>query len=73
MKIIEKMEVQGYPWVAREGLSDQARQSIVTAYEAITDPTLLALMRAKKYVAVTEADYTALADQAAELGLLTRK
>lgn len=73
LKVVEKMEVQGYPWVAREDLSDQARQSIVAAYEGITDPALLTLMRAKKYVAVTEADYTALADKAAELGLLTRK
>jgi len=72
LKVIEKMEVQGYPWVAREGLSQQARDAIVAAYEQIDDPALLTLMRAKKYVAVTEADYTALADKAAELGLLTR-
>ena len=72
LKVIEKVEVQGYPWVAREELSQQARDAIVAAYEQITDPALLTLMRAKKYVAVTEADYTALSDKAAELGLLTR-
>lgn len=73
LKVIETREVMGYPWVAREGLSEQARAAIVDAFEAMADPALLTLMRAKKYVAVTEADYTTLSDRAAALGLLTRK
>lgn len=72
LKTLETRDVMGYPWVAREGLSPKAREQIAAAFTAITDPGLLALMRAKSYVAVTPADYTALEDKAATLGLLTR-
>jgi phosphonate transport system substrate-binding protein len=71
LRVIETRAVMGYPWVARDGLSDQARRTIVGAFTSITDPQLLALMRAKKYVTVTAADYSTIRQQAAALGLLT--
>jgi len=73
LKVLETREVMGYPWVAREGLAQKAKDAIVAAYESISDPSLLTLMRAKSYVAVTPADYRALEDKAAQLGLLTRE
>lgn len=72
VKVLETREVMGYPWVARDGLSPAARATIVTAYEAINDPKLLTLMRAKSYTAVTPADYEALERQAVTLGLVTK-
>lgn len=72
VKVLETRQVLGYPWVARAGLSAQARKQIVDAYEAISDPDLLALMRAKSYVAVTADDYLPLEQQAATLGLLNK-
>lgn len=73
LKVVETREVMGYPWVAREGLSAQARSTIAAAFTAMSDPALLTLMRAKRYVAVSPADYTSLHERAAALGLLTRR
>jgi phosphonate transport system substrate-binding protein len=72
LKIIETRQVMGYPWVAREGLTQTARERVVAAFTEISDAQLLALMRAKSYTAVAQADYTALEEKAASLGLLTR-
>jgi phosphonate transport system substrate-binding protein len=73
LRVIETREVMGYPWVARDGLSAQARDTITAAFTDMADATLLSLMRAKKYVPVTPADYTDLQERAAALGLLTRR
>jgi phosphonate transport system substrate-binding protein len=72
LRVLQTREVMGYPWVARDGLSDEARTTITQAFTTMTDPTLLALLRAKSYVTVTEADYAPLTEQADKLGLLTR-
>ncbi|HEU5157717.1 MAG TPA: phosphate/phosphite/phosphonate ABC transporter substrate-binding protein [Streptosporangiaceae bacterium] len=71
LRVIEARDVMGYPWVARDGLSDQARRTIIDAFTGVTDPKLLALMRAKKYVKVTASDYATIRQRAAALGLLT--
>lgn len=71
LRIVETTEVMGYPWVAREGLSQQARDRLAQAFTSISDPTLLDLLRAESYVPVTAADYADVRAKAAELGLLT--
>jgi phosphonate transport system substrate-binding protein len=72
LRVLQTREVMGYPWVAREGLSEQAQTTIVNAFTAISDPKLLSLMRAKKYEPVTDADYASIREQAGKLGLLTK-
>ncbi|GAA2079490.1 putative selenate ABC transporter substrate-binding protein [Actinomadura alba] len=71
LRVVETHKVMGYPWVAREGLGAAAREKIVRAFTAITEPALLDLMRAKRYVPVSAADYADIRDHAADLGLLT--
>jgi phosphonate transport system substrate-binding protein len=71
LRVVESREVMGYPWVARDGLSEPARASIVDAFTAITDPKLLELMRAKGYAPATADDYREVRDAATRLGLLT--
>jgi len=71
LRVIETRNVMGYPWVAREGLGAAAREKIVRTFTAINDPALLDLMRAKRYVTVTAADYSDIRGHATELGLLT--
>lgn len=71
LRVVETHKVMGYPWVAREGLSAAAREKIVLAFTAITEPALLDLMRAKRYVPVSAADYAEVRDHAVDLGLLT--
>ncbi|MEV0428258.1 phosphate/phosphite/phosphonate ABC transporter substrate-binding protein [Micromonospora sp. NPDC050495] len=73
LRVVQTHEVMGYPWVARADLSAQARTTLTEAFTSITDPSLLSLMRAKRYVPVTEADYASLRDEATKLGLLTAK
>jgi phosphonate transport system substrate-binding protein len=71
LRVIESRLVMGYPWVAREGLSEEAREVITDAFTAISEDELLDLMRADGYVAVAEADYEEIRDSSLELGLLT--
>jgi phosphonate transport system substrate-binding protein len=71
LRVVETREVMGYPWVARDGLSESAREAIADAFVSMTDEELLALMRAEEYVRVSEADYEELRALADELGLLT--
>ncbi|HEX6468245.1 MAG TPA: phosphate/phosphite/phosphonate ABC transporter substrate-binding protein [Streptosporangiaceae bacterium] len=71
LRVIETHKVMGYPWVAREGLGPAARGAVVRAFTSMSDPTLLDLMRAKRYVQVSPSDYTEIHDLAARLGLLT--
>ncbi|MEU8206436.1 phosphate/phosphite/phosphonate ABC transporter substrate-binding protein [Streptosporangium sp. NPDC049046] len=71
LRAIETRDVMGYPWVARLELPEAARTAVTDAFLAIDQPELLDLMRAKKYAAVTAADYDEVREQAAALGLLT--
>jgi len=73
IKIIESHEVQGYPWVVPASLDAKLRADIVKAFESITDPTLLDLLRAKAYKAVAAADYDEIELEARRLGLLAGK
>lgn len=73
LRVLETREVMGYPWVAREDLPTATRDKVAAAFTAIADPALLALMRAKGYVAVGPADYAPLEERAATLGLLTKR
>lgn len=71
LRVVETREVVGYPWVAREGLTQTAEDAIADAFVGMTDPELLQLMRAEEYLRVSEADYEELRTLADELGLLT--
>jgi phosphonate transport system substrate-binding protein len=73
LRVIETRPVMGYPWVAREGLGEQARQTVVTAFLGISDPKLLDLMRARRYVRVSTADYAETRTYARRLGLLAER
>jgi phosphonate transport system substrate-binding protein len=70
LRVIATSPVQGYPWVMREELGGEARQALIGAFTAIDDPTLLDLMRAKRYQPVQAADYDEIRQKAKELGLL---
>jgi phosphonate transport system substrate-binding protein len=71
LRVIQTADVQGYPWVARTELGEQALDEITEAFLAINDSELLDLLRAESYVAVTDDDYAEIRTQATELGLLT--
>lgn len=71
LRVVGQREVMGYPWVARDGLDAAARQKVTDAFTGITDPELLALMRAKSYVTVSPGDYTEVRENATRLGLVT--
>ena len=72
LRVIATKDVIGYPWVARAALGEQTLNKVRDAFLAIDDPTLLDLLRAKKYEAVTAADYDEVRQQAEALGLLTK-
>jgi len=69
LRVIERREVQGYPWVIRTALGEQARSAVMAAFTSIDDPKLLDLMRAKSYTAVQASDYDDIRHQADRLGL----
>jgi phosphonate transport system substrate-binding protein len=71
LRVIDTRQVMGYPWVAREGLGGTARDAITRMFTEMTDPSLLDLMRAKRYAAVSAADYAEIRAKASDLGLLT--
>ncbi|MFI6510316.1 phosphate/phosphite/phosphonate ABC transporter substrate-binding protein [Streptosporangium sp. NPDC050855] len=71
LRVLETRKVMGYPWVAAPDLDQSARGAIVKAFTEMSDPKLLDLMRAKRYVAVSATDYTEVRERAAALGLLT--
>jgi phosphonate transport system substrate-binding protein len=71
LRVIENRQVMGYPWVARDGLGQAARDTIVRAFTSMTEPSLLDLMRAQRYVRVSAADYAEVHVYASKLGLLT--
>lgn len=63
LRAIATKDVIGYPWVARAALGEQTLTKIRSAFLAVDDPTLLDLLRAKKYEAVTAADYDEIRQQ----------
>ncbi|MEU4508298.1 phosphate/phosphite/phosphonate ABC transporter substrate-binding protein [Nonomuraea wenchangensis] len=71
LRVVETRQVMGYPWVASDRLAQPVRQAVTDAFLAIKDPKLLDLMRAERYVAVSDADYQEVRQQASRLGLLT--
>ncbi|WP_204009507.1 phosphate/phosphite/phosphonate ABC transporter substrate-binding protein [Virgisporangium aurantiacum] len=71
LRVVGQQEVMGYPWVARSGLSEEARTAVTDAFTAISDSKLLDLLRAKSFVKVTAADYEEVRSNASTLGLLT--
>lgn len=73
LKTIQTTEVQGYPWVAVASLDSKVRADLTAAFEAISDPALLDLLRAKSYTAVTAADYDEVETEARRLGLLAEQ
>lgn len=70
LRVIAQREVQGYPWVMRAALGEQAAAEVTGAFLAIDDPALLDLLRAQRYEPVTAADYDEIRQRAVELGLL---
>lgn len=71
LRVIESREVMGYPWVVRQELGDEVRAELLRAFTTITDPGLLDLLRAKRYVPVTADDYAEVRREAITLGLVT--
>jgi phosphonate transport system substrate-binding protein len=69
LRVIAERSVQGYPWVMRTELGTAAQQALTEAFTAITDATLLDLMRAERYVAAAVSDYDEIRRTATELGL----
>jgi phosphonate transport system substrate-binding protein len=70
LRIIEEREVEGYPWVMRTALGEDAAARVTDAFLAIDDPELLDLLRALRYEPVTAEDYQEIRQRGAELGLV---
>jgi phosphonate transport system substrate-binding protein len=70
LRVIAQREVQGYPWVMRTALGEQAAARVTDAFLAVDDPALLDLLRAQRYEPVVAADYDEIRQRAAELGLV---
>jgi phosphonate transport system substrate-binding protein len=71
LRVIATRKVMGYPWVMRQALGDDAHAALVRAFTSITDPKLLDLLRARRYVPVTAGDYQEVRQMAAKFGLVT--
>ena len=66
----ESDPVEGYPWVARNALSDDLKEQITQAFLGMEDPVLLDLLRAESYARVEPEDYDYVEEKARELDLL---
>jgi phosphonate transport system substrate-binding protein len=62
--------IEGYPWVIRDRIDASLEQAIVSAFLAMSDPTLLQLMRADRYARVSDQDYDYIRKEARHFGLL---
>jgi phosphonate transport system substrate-binding protein len=72
IRIIEESDpIEGYPWVARDALSDDLKEQIAEAFLDLEDQTLLDLLRAESYERVEAEDYDYVEEKARELDLLT--
>lgn len=72
IRIIQEIDVYGYPWVVRAKLDKAFVDKVTSVFLAITDPELLSLMRAESYAKVTKTDYDEARLHARRLGLLGR-
>jgi phosphonate transport system substrate-binding protein len=70
LRVIERREVMGYPWVARTDLGGRAQQALTRAFTGMSEPRLLELMRAERYTPVTAGDYDEIRREAQRLGLV---
>jgi phosphonate transport system substrate-binding protein len=70
IRIVQETLVQGYPWCVRTALDPEFVERVTQAFEAISDETLLKLMRAERYERVTAADYDEARSEAHRVGLL---
>jgi phosphonate transport system substrate-binding protein len=70
IRIIEQNLVQGYPWCIRSAFSPDFVEEVTVAFETISDPELLRLMRAESYARVTISDYDEARQEARRVGLL---
>lgn len=70
LKVIDKRLVQGYPWCAAGTMDPELKEQVRQAFLDIDDPTLLDLLRAKRYVSVTADDYAEIRSDAEKLGLV---
>jgi phosphonate transport system substrate-binding protein len=74
VRVIEESDpIEGYPWVARDALSDELKEQIAQSFLDITDPVLLDLLRAEGYERVQPEDYDYVQEQATQLDLLTAR
>jgi phosphonate transport system substrate-binding protein len=74
VRVIEESDpIEGYPWVARDALSDELKEQIARSFLDITDPALLDLLRAEGYERVEPEDYDYVEEQATQLDLLTAR
>ena len=71
LPVLAERRVMGYPWVSTTALDPGFRRRVVEAFEAIRDPVLLDLMRARGYAAVAAGDYDEVDRMARRLGLLS--
>jgi phosphonate transport system substrate-binding protein len=72
IRIIQEIDVYGYPWVVRAKLDKAFVDKVTDVFLAISDPELLRLMRAESYAKVTKTDYDEARQHARRLGLLGR-
>lgn len=70
IRIVEQSLVLGYPWCVRAALDPELVETMTQAFENITNPELLRLMRAESYARVTAADYEEVRSEARRLGIL---
>jgi phosphonate transport system substrate-binding protein len=70
LRVIAQREVEGYPWVMRTALGEEAAAQLREAFLAIDDPELLDLLRARRYEPVAADDYDEIRQRGAELGLV---
>lgn len=70
LRVVQTREVEGYPWVGRTALGENALNQVRDAFLGLRDPALLDLLRARSYVAIAPGDYDEVRREAARLGLL---
>lgn len=74
VRVIDESEpIQGYPWVARNALTDGLKKDIAQAFMDIDDPAILGLLHAEGYERVEAGDYDYVEEQATDLDLLTAR
>ena len=68
--VSESDPIEGYPWVVRDALDENLKETLAQAFLDIDDRELLLLLRAQGYERVQASDYDYIEEQARELGLL---